>query len=131
MIYMHYDNETKKVLGWYSDEFHRIIPEPNIEISNDQHIEYLEAFNMDRKDIFVIDDQVVLRDMVDEITWETIKTRRNELLNSTDWTQLPDVDEYKKAQYSKYRQALRDIPETFASPELVVWPQLSDFGIES
>lgn len=131
MIYMHYDKDTKQVIGWYSDEFHRVIPEPHIEITSDQHIEYLEAINMDRKDIFVIDGEVVLKDMAEEVTWETIKTRRNELLNSTDWTQLPDVDEYKKARYSKYRQALRDIPETFASPELVVWPQLSDFGIES
>lgn len=35
MKYAHYNNVTKKILGWYSLDVHEIIPEPNIEVSED------------------------------------------------------------------------------------------------
>lgn len=35
MKYAHYDKDTKKLLGYYDSEIHENIPEPNIEISDE------------------------------------------------------------------------------------------------
>lgn len=53
-----------------------------------------------------------------------IRTQRNALLESTDWTQLPDVPltEEKKEEYRVYRQALRDITRGLNSYQDLVWP---------
>ena len=56
--------------------------------------------------------------------WEAIRVVRNRLLADCDWTQMPDVPltEEQKEAWREYRQALRDIPQTFATPDEVVWP---------
>nr|DAY32774.1 MAG TPA: hypothetical protein [Caudoviricetes sp.] len=36
MKYANYDKETNKILGFYDDEIHGSIPEPNIKISDDE-----------------------------------------------------------------------------------------------
>ncbi len=51
-----------------------------------------------------------------------IKIKRDTLLNSTDWTQLPDVPEETKQKWSVYRQALRDITNQEGYPNTVTWP---------
>lgn len=60
------------------------------------------------------------------------RRRRNELLDSSDWTQMLDspLDSTKKAEWAVYRQALRDVTKQFDSdvnyPELpadVVFPE--------
>lgn len=49
-----------------------------------------------------------------------LKSQRNALLASCDWTQLADspLTTEKKAEWSTYRQALRDFPATVADPRL-------------
>ena len=57
-------------------------------------------------------------------TWNEICVKRAELLSACDWTQLNDailIIEEKTA-WQEYRQALRDIPQAFATPDNVVWP---------
>ncbi|HOB44347.1 MAG TPA: tail fiber assembly protein, partial [Bacillota bacterium] len=56
--------------------------------------------------------------------WAAIRIVRNRLLAECDWTQIPDVPltEEQKEAWREYRQALRDIPQTFATPDEVVWP---------
>lgn len=56
--------------------------------------------------------------------WAAIRSRRDMLLTACDWTQISDVPltEEQTAAWREYRQALRDIPQTFATPEGVVWP---------
>lgn len=53
-------------------------------------------------------------------TWVDIRSKRDRLLAETDWQAGTDVTmtDAQKA----YRQALRDVPQTFANPEDVVWP---------
>lgn len=59
---------------------------------------------------------------IDEVSaWIQVTSRRNELLASTDWTQLPDIPEATKATWTSYRQALRDIT-TQLDPANIVWP---------
>lgn len=42
MKYAHYDKDTKKLLGYYDSEIHENIPEPNIEISDEEWQKALE-----------------------------------------------------------------------------------------
>ena len=56
------------------------------------------------------------------VNWDTIKGKRYELLFTSDWTVLPDSNPPNKEAWLVYRQALRNIPQTFATPESVVWP---------
>ena len=53
-------------------------------------------------------------------TWDDIRAERNAKLAASDWmaTQDRTMTQAEKA----YRQALRDIPQTFGSPAEVVWP---------
>jgi len=55
-----------------------------------------------------------------EVQIRGMKEQRNELLQYTDWTQLPDVNQRTRYAYVNYRQALRDI----TSHEN--WPNLTD-----
>lgn len=47
---------------------------------------------------------------------EIIRGIRNGMLSRSDWTQLPDspLTETKRTEWATYRQALRDIIETYA-----------------
>jgi hypothetical protein len=47
---------------------------------------------------------------------------RNLLLQSSDWTQLPDVPLETKQAWAIYRQALRDITTQQGYPFEVIWP---------
>ncbi len=56
--------------------------------------------------------------------WQIIREKRNQLLVESDWTQMPDVPltaEQRQA-WRKYRQELRDLPQTFRKADEVVWP---------
>ena len=64
---------------------------------------------------------------------EQLRSKRNELLKDSDWTQLQDVqnsfDESTKNKWVVYRQALRDIVEEYSENEIVNidqvnWPSL-------
>jgi hypothetical protein len=51
-----------------------------------------------------------------------VSQKRQRLLYSTDWTQLPDVLSEKKQAWAEYRQALRDITSQEGYPFNVIWP---------
>jgi hypothetical protein len=54
--------------------------------------------------------------MTNEDIISVIRQTRNYLLQECDWTQLPDspLTEEKRSEWATYRQALRDITETYA-----------------
>ena len=58
-----------------------------------------------------------------EVTWDTIRTKRDQLIRESDWTMTPGAT-IDQAQWAAYRQILRDLPQTFAAtgPESVIWP---------
>lgn len=53
-------------------------------------------------------------------------TRRQQLLESSDWTQLPDVPMATRSAWSDYRQALRDITDQVGFPQSINWPVRPD-----
>lgn len=59
--------------------------------------------------------------------WAVVRAERNRLLQESDVEVLPDrwmiMEEETKLLWATYREALRDIPETFDDPADVVWPQ--------
>ena len=57
------------------------------------------------------------------LTWEQIRSQRNYHLSQTDWIFAPDVTLKNKEAWLTYRQALRDLPQNFETPEEVVWPE--------
>ena len=62
-------------------------------------------------------------------SFDTIRVERNKRLADSDWTQLSDapLTNEEKSLYATYRQALRDIPETYAADiTQLVWPELGE-----
>ncbi|MBD6945693.1 tail fiber assembly protein [Vibrio parahaemolyticus] len=60
----------------------------------------------------------------EEVLWEQIRINRSVKLKETDWTQMTDapLSDEQKSQFTFYRKALRDIPQTYDNPDDVVWP---------
>jgi len=55
------------------------------------------------------------------VTWAEVRAERDRLLAASDWTQVADAPVDASA-WAVYRQALRDVPQDFATPDAVVWP---------
>jgi hypothetical protein len=67
-----------------------------------------------------------------DAAWTALRTKRNQLLRDSDFTQMPDspLSQDKKDSWAAYRQALRDLPDevTITSPADLVsveWPQIN------
>jgi hypothetical protein len=53
---------------------------------------------------------------------EQVRSQRNALLTSSDWTQIPDYPGSNKTAWAIYRQALRDLTKQSGFPLEVTWP---------
>jgi hypothetical protein len=56
-----------------------------------------------------------------ENKWFEIREIRNELLSECDWTQLSDIPIETKAEWTEYRQLLRNVT-TQSNPFSIIWP---------
>ena len=61
----------------------------------------------------------------DAAAWDRVRVERDGLLAACDWTQVADapLTDAERGAWMLYRQALRDVPQDFASPDDVVWPE--------
>ena len=61
----------------------------------------------------------------DDLAWKAVRAERDRLLAACDWTQVADapLTASEKAAWADYRQTLRDVPQDFATPDDVVWPE--------
>lgn len=69
--------------------------------------------------------QVTDAAMANEFALIMLRIKRDELLAQSDYTQMPDVPLSNKDLWDNYRQALRDLPQTYAnitSLDEVTWP---------
>jgi len=63
-----------------------------------------------------------------ESSWASLRTERDSLLVSSDWTQgsdTPLTDEVK-ASWATYRQELRDLPANTDDPADPTWPEVPE-----
>ena len=59
-----------------------------------------------------------------ENSWDKLRTERNALLVSSDWTQAADspLTDEVKAEWAVHREALRDLPANTPNPANPTWP---------
>lgn len=59
----------------------------------------------------------------DEVLAEVVRSKRNEILETTDWLAIKSLElNLNLEKVHNYRQALRDIPQQELFPRNVVWP---------
>lgn len=107
--------------GWYPHRFvaanvpaNSVITAPTFTIAQTEVIEYQNYRAKTQQEISA-DTQNA---------WESIRKKRNKMLQECDWTQVSDapLTQQKKDEWVTYRQELRNIPESFANPSEVIWP---------
>ena len=56
-------------------------------------------------------------------SWEGVRLKRDLLLKASDWTMITGAT-VDQREWSKYRQILRDLPQTYAQlePKQIIWP---------
>jgi hypothetical protein len=54
-----------------------------------------------------------------------VRRQRNERLTASDWTQVADAPVDRSA-WAAYRQALRDLPQTYTGQGPIPWPTAPD-----
>ena len=88
--------------------------------------------NVDGVDIQLTPEEETARD-VEEATWEEegparalvgLRVKRNTLLTESDWTQYNDspLSDEVKAEWTVYRESLRDLPANTDDPANPTWP---------
>lgn len=111
--------------AFYSDEIisAKLMPSDVFEINEKQHKEMLYQLNMNNKDIVISgSNKISYVDRITTYTWDDIRAKRNKLLALSDHKVMPDYPSDKQV-WIEYRQALRDITETFSGPNEVIWPE--------
>ena len=109
------------------EELHRVFADlgrDNIQLSYEDSLNITdeEVAAMCTSASILIDDfndQKVIT--IETIDLEDLRFERNRLLAETDWWMMPDRT--ATAEQIAYRQALRDITDTYTSLEDVVWPE--------
>ena len=123
MKYAHVDG-SGQILGWYDDEIHQSIPEPNVQVSEEV---WQNAINSSHNTI--IDGVTSQEDhRTDAEKAEGVRMMRNELLvtevdpivtNPLRWAELSSA---VQQQWTDYRTALLDVPQQSGFPSEIVWP---------
>jgi len=98
--------------GWkkYDSEGNRI---PNNERMSYANIEII-------KEGATIPTEAEVNTKIDEIKWEEVREKRNQLLAETDFYALSDVT--MSTEMANYRQQLRDLPTSTSNPDDIVFP---------
>lgn len=111
--------ENGEYTGFYVEGIHENIPQPNIELTEE---EWQQALSKNYK---VIEGKHTYSPFIQnpEDLLENVRVTRNALLTETDWTQVEDspLSEEKKTAWKNYRQELRDMTD-FDDLSTIVWP---------
>ena len=89
---------------------HEIVDNQLVPLSDEQRQAMLVSWN---EDLIRVENEKIVK----------LREVRNQLLAETDWTQNRDVTLANDADWQTYRQALRDITDTYTSLDDVVWPE--------
>lgn len=115
------DDETLRGHGWYPCRIvyyegpmdNKVYTTPIFSLEGNEYVEYQQVRDKTQQEI---DEQI-------NAQWNSVRARRNILLQESDWTQLGDVmfTPQKEQEWKEYRRQLRDItnyPDPFSLP----WP---------
>ena len=93
--------------------------------SNSDLINLLNNFEILKAEVASLDEKINEHKVLEleDSSWENVRKKRDYLLKSSDWTMNPDTT-IDQAQWSAYRQILRDLPQTYKdkTSDEVVWP---------
>ena len=69
--------------------------------------------------------ELVARAEAADLDMSMVRSQRDGLLRSTDWTQVGDaaLGDHTAEEYAEWRQALRDLPSVYSRVSEVVWPE--------
>lgn len=115
MKYAHIENN--KILGWYSDDIHNIIPTPNIEVTDEV---WQEAININancyENGEFIVKD-FRTEEEIEQETQAQFRAERDVLLKKADIeiNKLVDLG-LDSTEWRVYRQELRDSTLTWVLP---------------
>lgn len=130
MNYVLYNKATGEIIGHGSNN---VLDDIEALATDTQGVVLVEEFP-DPSQKCIVEHEIV--DLTSDLTLEQaernkehqqslLRSQRNHLLQRSDWTQLADVSVSNKELWDNYRQALRDLPETYAdiaSLDEVTWP---------
>ena len=117
MKYAHIEENTNKILGWYSDDVHSEIPTPNIEVTDEV---WQEALNINancyKNGNFIVKDFRTDVEIEQEAQAQ-FRTERDKLLAEADIeiNKLVDLG-LDSTDWRVYRQELRDSTLTWVLP---------------
>ena len=93
--------------------------------SNSDLTTLLVKFELLKAEVASLDEKINEHKVLEleDSSWENVRKKRDYLLKSSDWTMNPDTT-IDQAQWSAYRQILRDLPQTYKdkTSDEVVWP---------
>ena len=69
--------------------------------------------------------ELVARAEAADLDLSMVRSQRDGLLRSTDWTQVGDaaLGDHTAEEWATHRQALRDLPSVYSRVSEVVWPE--------
>jgi hypothetical protein len=128
------DDEFLNSLGWY-----KVI---KVELYPIEGMQYIDGYSYTFEDNIVYETPIIKNSIIPtpepektpeelfEIALDELRTKRDNLLMESDWTQLADIQstysEIWKTNWATYRQQLRDLPNQCVSGELNIysfeWP---------
>ena len=123
-FYAHIDCNNQ-IIGWYNDEAHDTIPEPNIEVTEGQ---WSNALDNDHNKIYGDGSTEKVDFRTNEEKTVDVRAYRDLLLsidvdpivsNALRWA---DLSTTKQDEWKAYRQALLDVPAQSSFPDSVTWP---------
>ena len=91
-------------------------------------IKFEDGYEKPSREVFYSKYNELLRN----IHLETLRKQRNEKLQQSDFSMLPDhrLSRENEEEWKVYRQSLRDIPSTTENPENPVWPERPGVSID-
>jgi hypothetical protein len=121
------DDETLKIYGWLPvetiSENKEIFSSSSLEIFDDKVVETIITRDKTEEEIFLE------RQKQENIQWQIIREKRNNLLKESDILVLIDkwesYTEEQKQKIKTYRQELRDLPSNIEDPFVVTFPILN------
>lgn len=114
----HYVYDTPPEYDWVTQRIVKGDVEP---IENSSYYQY--AYTIEQ----LTEEEVAInREKKRQLDWIPYREQRDKLLRESDWTQISDyslVTPEQQVLWAEYRQALRDLPETYPDVSDIIWPE--------